>query len=746
MGLRGGAVRGWGDGGKGGGGERCSQRPAWDRCLGGPSRRPSPSRLPPRRGGVLPSPKMAAGRGGAAAAGTAARANSGRRGAARRDGGAGAARAARGAAGGGGERREAAQHAAGARPCSGLSAAASLQDAIRTLNTLQTNASYLEQVKRERGDPRAQLEAMRGFLERSGLQVEDLDRLNIIHVTGTKGKGSACAFTERILRGYGLRTGFYSSPHLVQVRERIRINGQPLSKELFSKYFWLVYRRLRGTKDESQANMPAYFRFLTIMAFHVFLQEKVDLAVVEVGIGGAFDCTNIIRAPVVCGVSSLGIDHTSILGDTVEKIAWQKGGIFKPGVPAFTVPQPEQPLEVLRDRARECGCPLYLCPELDAFEAGTQVLELGLAGSHQRSNAALALQLSRTWLQRRGYEAGTDVLQDVLPGAELSAQRSVPLAPTFCPSDAMIQGLRDTEWPGRTQVLPHGPVTWYIDGAHTTSSIQACVRWFRQAALNEDKPQDGSEVRVLLFNATGDRDTAALLKLLLVRFWGAGGGMLSLGPTLLQVLGATWWSCCPSVLLSCCLPAQCRPPFRGAHSPSCSPNTPPSSHAGLGQPCHFDYAVFCPNFTEVSVAANSDQQNFNVTLENALTRCVENQKTWTRLMEEKGGPWLPAPLEVGGLLQPDPLRGALLLVPPAERPLNSTSLVFPCISHALQWITQGRDPHLPLPASKVGAHPHPVATSGAVLLQEAAAIRVLVTGSLHLVGGVLKLLDPTLSQ
>lgn len=556
--------------------------------------------------------------------------------------------------------------------------AADYQDAIRTLNTLQTNASYLEQVKRERGDPRAQLEAMRGFLERSGLQVEDLDRLNIIHVTGTKGKGSACAFTERILRGYGLRTGFYSSPHLVQVRERIRINGQPLSKELFSKYFWLVYRRLRGTKDESQANMPAYFRFLTIMAFHVFLQEKVDLAVVEVGIGGAFDCTNIIRAPVVCGVSSLGIDHTSILGDTVEKIAWQKGGIFKPGVPAFTVPQPEQPLEVLRDRARECGCPLYLCPELDAFEAGTQVLELGLAGSHQRSNAALALQLSRTWLQRRGYEAGTDVLQDVLPGAELSAQRSVPLAPTFCPSDAMIQGLRDTEWPGRTQVLPHGPVTWYIDGAHTTSSIQACVRWFRQAALNEDKPQDGSEVRVLLFNATGDRDTAALLKLLL--------------------------------------------------------------------PCHFDYAVFCPNFTEVSVAANSDQQNFNVTLENALTRCVENQKTWTRLMEEKGGPWLPAPLEVGGLLQPDPLRGALLLVPPAERPLNSTSLVFPCISHALQWITQGRDPHLPLPASKVGAHPHPVATSGAVLLQEAAAIRVLVTGSLHLVGGVLKLLDPTLSQ
>ncbi|OPJ67855.1 folylpolyglutamate synthase, mitochondrial [Patagioenas fasciata monilis] len=505
-------------------------------------------------------------------------------------------------------------------PCPG-----SYQDAIRTLNTLQTNASYLEQVKRERGDPQAQLEAMRGFLERSGLKVEDLDRLNIIHVTGTKGKGSACAFTECILRGYGLKTGFYSSPHLVQVRERIRINGQPISKELFSKYFWLVYNRLEKTKDPARTSMPAYFRFLTIMAFHVFLQEKVDLAVVEVGIGGAYDCTNIIRAPVVCGVSSLGIDHTSILGDTMEKIAWQKGGIFKPGVPAFTVAQPERPLEVLRDRARERECPLYLCPELDTFERDGRALELGLAGAHQRSNAALALQLARTWLQRRGCRGHRTL------DAEL-VERPVPLAPTFHPTEAMIQGLRDTEWLGRTQVLPHGAVTWYLDGAHTTSSIQACVRWFRQAALNRDKPHDGSEVRVLLFNATGDRDTAALLKLLL--------------------------------------------------------------------PCHFDYAVFCPNFTEVSVASNADQQNFNVTLDNALTRCLENQQTWTRLLEEKGGqdPWLPAPLRARGLLQPVPTRGTLLLAPPAPRPLNSPALVFPCLAQALR---------------------------GAVLLREAAAIHVL---------------------
>ncbi|NXH49537.1 FOLC protein, partial [Dicaeum eximium] len=494
-----------------------------------------------------------------------------------------------------------------------------------------------------------------------------------------------------------------SSPHLVQVRERIRINGQPISKDLFSKYFWLVYNRLEETKDSAHASMPAYFRFLTIMAFHVFLQEKVDLAVVEVGIGGTYDCTNIIRAPVVCGVSSLGIDHTSILGDTMEKIAWQKGGIFKPGVPAFTVAQPERPLEVLRERAQERKCPLYLCPELDDFEEGCRALELGLAGAHQRSNAALALQLAQTWLQRRGCQGkagdrgrgpdpardpevsvgclsclGLGELKELPPSTELLG-RPVPLAPAFQLTDAMIQGLRDTEWLGRTQVLSRGPVTWYLDGAHTTSSIQACVRWFRQAALNQDKPHDGSEVRVLLFNATGDRDTAALLKLLV--------------------------------------------------------------------PCHFDYAVFCPNFTEVSVANNADQQNFNVTLENALTRCLENQRTWTRLLEEKAGqdPWFPSPLRVEGLLQPAPTRGSLLLVPPAPRPLNSPALVFPCLAQALRWVAQGRDPQLAAPTAS-GAHAPPAASSGAVLLREAAAVRVLVTGSLHLVGGALRLLDPALSQ
>lgn len=309
------------------------------------------------------------------------------------------------------------------------------QDAVRTLNTLQTNASYLEQVKRQRSDPQAQLEAMEMYLARSGLQVEDLNRLNIIHVTGTKGKGSTCAFTERILRNYGLKTGFFSSPHMVQVRERIRINGKPISPELFTKHFWCLYNQLEEFKDDSHVSMPSYFRFLTLMAFHVFLQEKVDLAVVEVGIGGAFDCTNIIRKPVVCGVSSLGIDHTSLLGDTVEKIAWQKGGIFKPGVPAFTVVQPEGPLAVLRDRAQQIGCPLYLCPPLEALEEVGLPLSLGLEGAHQRSNAALALQLAHCWLERQDHQ---DIQE--LKVSRPSIRWQLPLAPVFRPTPHMRRG------------------------------------------------------------------------------------------------------------------------------------------------------------------------------------------------------------------------------------------------------------------------------------------------------------------
>ncbi|XP_072908864.1 folylpolyglutamate synthase, mitochondrial isoform X1 [Hemitrygon akajei] len=551
------------------------------------------------------------------------------------------------------------------------------QDAVQALNTLQTNASTLEQIRRERGQTKGSLEAMKSFVQRAGMTIEELDQLAIIHVTGTKGKGSTCAFCEKILRNYGLKTGFYSSPHLVQVRERIRINGKPISKDLFTKYFWQVYNRLEETKDSDSGTMPAYFRFLTILAFHIFLHEKIDVTILEVGIGGAYDCTNIIRRPIVCGVSSLGIDHVSILGDTMEKIAWQKGGIFKPGVPAFTVSQPSGSMAVLVERAKEIGCSLKLCPDLEDFQFEREKLSLGLAGDHQKLNASLALQLSRTWLQHH-HHPDFPPRQEAQDFAEQHLKQSPPVSLSFCPSTAMVEGLRDTEWLGRSQILKRGPVTYYIDGAHTVGSVKACVKWFREQSLKEAKSVKGPVVKALLFNATGERDAAALLKLLV--------------------------------------------------------------------PCQFDFAAFCPNLLDVAQKnLNPDQKNYTVTLENMLSRCLENHSAWCKLTEvTHNNLWSLSGSNLASstaLVKKGNLdRGTLPFSELDCDLMSPRALLFPCINKGLQWITQGRDPGL-RPAS---ADLHHLAR--AATLNEASTIQILITGSLHLVGGCLKLLDKSLSQ
>ncbi|KHJ87024.1 hypothetical protein OESDEN_13209 [Oesophagostomum dentatum] len=165
--------------------------------------------------------------------------------------------------------------------------------AILLLNSLQSNAANLQKIREKRDLlQETNLPDMISKLMKCGIELDDLDRLNVIHVSGTKGKGSTCAFVESILRNVGFRTGLYTSPHLVHARERIRINGKPISETLFAKHFFTVYNKL---KKECPEDMPPYFKFLTILSFHVFLQEGVDVAIVEVGIGGEYDATNVVQ-------------------------------------------------------------------------------------------------------------------------------------------------------------------------------------------------------------------------------------------------------------------------------------------------------------------------------------------------------------------------------------------------------------------------------------------------------------------
>ena len=338
-------------------------------------------------------------------------------------------------------------------------------------------------------------------------QVEDVDRLAVIHITGTKGKGSTSAFSEALLRARGLKTGMYVSPHLQEVRERIRINGRPIPREMFGRYFYEIWDLLEKNKDlptevELPTSHPTYFRFLTLMAFHIFRAERVEATILEVGIGGTYDATNVVSRPVACGIVSIGLDHEAVLGNTIASIAEHKAGIMKENVPAFTDRQLPEAAEVLARFALTLRAPLFLIPALDQYRGySPATLRLGIPGRHQLSNAALALALTKTWLGFRRGELPT-AAQFAEPGFRDSG---APFQLELTAEEA--KALEETTWEGRCQVipLPQSGVRLFVDGAHTLESLTACVAWFRESA-RPDAP------RALVCNFSFDRNPARLLR------------------------------------------------------------------------------------------------------------------------------------------------------------------------------------------------------------------------------------------
>ncbi|XP_076755926.1 folylpolyglutamate synthase 1 isoform X2 [Xylocopa sonorina] len=361
------------------------------------------------------------------------------------------------------------------------------KSAIKTLYGLQSNSNYLQVTTNTNSGANTanKLFNTKKYLFRSGITLKKLDTLSVIHVAGTKGKGSACAYTESILREHGFKTGFFSSPHLVTVRERIRINGQPISELQFTEHFWKLYKKLDNTK-ENESDMPHYFKFLTILMFNIFLDENVDVAIIEVGIGGLYDSTNIVRKPACIGITSLRLEHTALLGNTLEDIAYQKSGIFKPDTIAFSVPQLPQAMCVLEKRAVETKCKLHVIPSFDEYKWENLSAASELRNKIKQQNASLAIQMSTEWIRSRANKWSTG-------------------SPITVSKDKIVKGLLLCKWPGRMQCLRSSIGSFFLDGAHTIESMESCISWFIDVS-NRSKGN-----KILIFNTSGTRDPTKLL-------------------------------------------------------------------------------------------------------------------------------------------------------------------------------------------------------------------------------------------
>ncbi|TVU48640.1 hypothetical protein EJB05_08281 [Eragrostis curvula] len=356
----------------------------------------------------------------------------------------------------------------------GVAAATEYEEVLGRLSSLIT-----QKVRAQSGNRGNQWELLAHYLKILELE-EPIARMKVIHVAGTKGK------------------------LLLSVDIRVDI-----SEEKFLKYFWWCWNKLKEKTDDD-VPMPAYFRFLALLAFKIFSAEKVDVAVLEVGLGGRFDATNVVEAPVVCGISSLGYDHMEILGNTLGEIAGEKAGIFKKGVPAYTAPQPEEAMISLKERASELGISLQIAHPLEPHQLKNQ--QLGLQGEHQYMNAGLAVALASTWLEKQGHK-------DLIP-----ANCTDPLP------DHFISGLSSASLQGRAQVVPDSQVNseekdqnnslvFYLDGAHSPESMEMCAKWFSSVTKEErtlpssigQSQTCGSSKKILLFNCMSVRDPLRLL-------------------------------------------------------------------------------------------------------------------------------------------------------------------------------------------------------------------------------------------
>lgn len=343
--------------------------------------------------------------------------------------------------------------------------------------TYEEAAAYIEEIPKF--TKKHTLEHTKTFLKRLGNPAADR---KIVHVAGTNGKGSVCAYLQAILMAEGKRTGFFTSPHLVSVNERIRVDNIQIDNETFLKVFRKVLKIVRQMVEDGIEH-PSYFEFLFGMGMTAFAETDVEYIILETGLGGRLDATNAIDNPALVVITSISLDHTAILGDTIEKIAGEKAGIIKPGVPVFFDGSSKKAAEVIKAKASELG---VSCREVtkNAYEIQEVhrkyiafsrrsaydkdvIFQVPMCGCYQAMNAELALETS----------------EYLLAGEEIHMDR-------------WKEALAELHWEGRMErVGAH--IT--VDGAHNPGAMEAFVESVK--ALDESERGE----MVLLFSAVSDK-------------------------------------------------------------------------------------------------------------------------------------------------------------------------------------------------------------------------------------------------
>lgn len=286
-------------------------------------------------------------------------------------------------------------------------------------------------------------------------------RMKIIHVAGTNGKGSVCAYLSSILEHAGKKVGLFTSPHLVKINERFQINNEPISDAMFLSAYEKVWDAIQSMVKDGFYH-PTYFEILFALCMVAFERENVEYVVLETGLGGRLDATNVVEHPIATVLTSISLDHTEILGDTVEKIAWEKAGILKQGVPVIYDANEKKAEPVILQKAKEMNAPAY-------------PVDLSMCEILGRTDATIDYRLTNG--QCQGWEV------HVPYAASYQVMNSAVALTAFCVLNerfhlgidrrAITEGIAHTRWQGRMETVLPGVI---LDGGHNASGIQEFVK------------------------------------------------------------------------------------------------------------------------------------------------------------------------------------------------------------------------------------------------------------------------------